>query len=738
LNSEKSELDRFLGTLNSAQREAVTSPDGPALVLAGAGSGKTRVLIGRALYLLAHERVNPGAILVMTFTNKAAGELQNRLRDNLGTNQELPWAGTFHGFCARLLRIYGAEIGLSRDFTIYDTEDSERVLAALLAEHRIGKESLTPAKLHVWISLLKNGGRLSYRDSMHKTAESLLPEYNSRLRESQAVDFDDLLSLPLELLVNNPDVRERLRRKYDHILIDEFQDTNRNQYDLALTLAKPQNNLFAVGDDDQSIYGWRGAEPKNILDFQHDLPATRIFRLEQNYRSTQAILDVANDVISHNRNRKEKSLWTEKEGGEKVVLRYASRAMDEANEVIGEIHQLARKRLYHWNDFAVLYRTNALSRNFEEVFIQQAIPYTLVGGVRFYHRKEVKDLVAYLRVLVNPNDEQAWRRVFSVPPQGIGDVTVRRLEELSRNTGLGLGDLLRTASALEELTAGARNKLNALVGKLDSIRQKIASLDLAKIVKLVLDGSGLRAFYAEQDAEDSEDRLANLAQLVEAARDRSIVHPEYDLSEFLTEISLVSDVDDYNETPDRVTLMTVHAAKGLEFPVVFIVGLEENLFPHKRSISDKEIEEERRLFYVGVTRAKERLYLTYSQNRSMNGMLEMQEPSRFLSDIEPAKLRGWTLPPPHRADFSSQDDNGFADSFNDSEFSFRQQSASKQDPVSLLIPYKIGDVVEHPEFGRGIVTAKSGEADSIKVRVAFEGMGSKLLAIKFAPLKKIR
>jgi len=729
-------LKQFLSSLNPEQRAAVGAPQGPVLVLAGAGSGKTRVLTGRAFYLVAHHRVSANAVLVVTFTNKAAEELRSRLRGYVGERGDLPWAGTFHSFCARLLRVHGEAIGLPREFSIYDTADTDQVLSEILAEHRIGRDELPPATLRSWISLLKNGGSLSGRNPLHRRAEELLPRYDERLRRAQAVDFDDLLRLPLEMFRSRPDVLETVQRRYDHVLVDEFQDTNTHQYELAKRIAAPQNNLFVVGDDDQSIYGWRGAQYRNVYDFQRDLPDAQVYRLEQNYRSTQPILDVANDVIAVNRDRQEKRLWTERVAGEKAVLRQVPRAVDEAHEVVGEIHHLRRTKGYGWKDFAVLFRVNALSRQFEEVLIGQAIPYTVIGGTRFYERKEIKDLVAHLRVLVNPDDEQAWRRAMRTPPRGIGDVTLKQLENEARRTGKSIGRVILSAEERSVLPKAAQNKLAPMAELVTTLKARTAGLGLVESVEAVLESSGLVGHYEQSDPEESEDRIANLAQLVEAARDRAREHPEFSLTDFLAEIALVSDLDEYDETPDRVALMTMHAAKGLEFPVVFAVGLEEKLLPHQRSVGTlAEIEEERRLFYVAVTRAMERLYLTYSQMRYVNGTLEFQEPSRFLRDISPEHVRGWSLPGRSSVREVEEDDDLVR---MHAELSATRGKRSRTVAAQALIPYRIGDVVQHPEFGVGVVTAKSGDLEDLKIRVAFEGIGSKLLAVKFAPLKKLQ
>lgn len=729
LSTKSSRLSAFLQKLNPQQQAAVSAPEGPTVVLAGAGSGKTRVLTGRAFYLMETGGVDPRAMVVVTFTNKAAEELRNRLRGYMGSS-ELPWAGTFHAFCARLLRQHGSVLNLPPHFSIYDTQDSEQVVTGLLAEQRIGRDALAPSQLRSWISLLKNGGRLSGRHPLHGRASDLLRKYDEKLRAAQAVDFDDLLLLPLEMFRTDPKLLEKLQRRYDHILIDEFQDTNRHQYELARDLASPQNNLFVVGDDDQSIYGWRGANSRNLLDFQQDLPGTKILQLEQNYRSTQPILDVANDIISAKKTRAPKRLWTEQASGERVTVRQTIHAAEEAYEVVGEIEHLMRREGYNYRDFAILYRTNALSRSLEEVLVQRAIPYSLIGGTRFYERKEVKDLLAYLRLLVNPDDDHACRRVLRNPPRGIGDVTMQRLAEAAQFSHCGMGTLLLSESKFAELPASISKRLAPLAERLQQLRNRIAGMDPVQAIECVLESSGLMEHYGSLDEVEAEERQANLQQLVAAAQDRYANDALVTLMDFLTEVALVADVDEYEEAPDRVALMTIHSAKGLEFPVVFVVALEDGILPHMRSReSQEELEEERRLLYVAVTRARERLYLSFAQNRYRNGVVEMQDPSPFLRNIAAEHLRGWTLPAGR-----AEREPFFGNRSNGSERWITERPSSS---VSSAVPYKIGDVVEHPEFGVGVVTAKSGDMSDLKVRIAFEGMGSKLLAVKYAPLKKL-
>ncbi|MBU1637988.1 UvrD-helicase domain-containing protein [bacterium] len=735
LRNSKRNLQAFLDGLNPQQRAAVTADEGPVLVIAGAGSGKTRVLTGRAFYLIAEMKVHPAAIAVMTFTNKAAGELQKRLEELLGNRDSVPWAGTFHGFCARLLRQYGDTIGLPRDYSIYDQADSEKVVAELLIERKYSRDEIVPSTMRNWISVLKSGGALSGRHRFHKLAAELVGDYDKRLRSAGAVDFDDLLLLPLELFRVNPEILSKLQHRYDHILIDEFQDTNRIQYNLARAIAAPQNNLYVVGDDDQSIYGWRGADIRNLIDFQRDFKQGQSFSLEQNYRSTQQILDVANDVIAAKNHHNLKQLWTEKTNGEQVVFRQHSRAADEANEVVGEMDALVNRQGMSWSDFAVLLRTNSLSRYFEEVLISQSIPYTIVGGTKFYDRREVKDLTAFLRVLSNPGDEQAWKRILKTPPKGIGEVTIARVVDRCRRTGMSFGEVIADAELLSDASTATRNRLEKLSNALSHIAEHNKQSSLSELAADVLRKSGLIEYYEEKFPEEADDRVANLYQFIEAAKDREAAHPEYSLSDFLSEIALVSDIDDYNEAANRVTLMTMHAAKGLEFPVVFAAALEDNLLPHSRSSdSIEEIEEERRLFYVAITRAQDRLYLSASETRALNGQLMFQEPSRFLRDIDPSRLKGWTLPREARSMmFEPTEEN-----YHTERPSYRSKSKNNSGlNGASLIPYKIGDIVEHPDFGMGVVTAKSGSLDSLKVRVAFEGVGSKLLALKYATLRKV-
>lgn len=735
----RASFQAFLKQLNAAQREAVIAPSGPVVVLAGAGSGKTRVLTGRVFYLLVEKRAHPDSLVVMTFTNKAARELKERIATLLGEDVQLGWAGTFHSFAARLLRIYGAEIGLQPGYSIYDSADSESLCAELLANGNISRDELSPSVLRGWISTVKNDGKLLGRHPFMKQVYEFQQAYDEKLRAAQAVDFDDLLRLPLKLFSEKPNILATLQRRYQHILIDEFQDTNVHQHDFAKQLALPSNDLYVVGDDDQSIYSWRGAKHRHIIEFEHSFAGAHVYRLEENYRSTQAILDVANDVIAANKVRTEKNLWTAHKGGEKVTLRTVERSIDEANEVIGEIVHQSRQEGRAWKEFAILLRTNGLSRQFEEVLVAQAIPYTIVGGLRFYERKEVKDLLAYLRITSNPDDDVALRRILKTPPKGIGDVTITTLEQAAKSVGTSLGSALCEPTLLSTLPRTAIAKLSPLADLLLSWRQESRVLPLDAFCEKVLDQSGLIPHYDQPGDPEAEERLENLRQVIEAARERARFMPGVTLTDFLSEAALVADADSYQDIADRVTLMTIHAAKGLEFPVVFVAGLEEGILPHQRSMGDNnDIEEERRLFYVAITRARERLYLSYAQYRTIWGSRDFQEPSRFLRDIEPAKLRGWTIPPERRYASAAIDDyNEFEmDAPRAAPRSSRAVSTAATASYHPVQSYKIGDLVEHPEFGLGVVTAKSGDAENLKVRVHFEGMGSKLLAVKYAPLKR--
>ena len=738
---EKDVHSEFLKSLNDNQREAVTAELGPALVLAGAGSGKTRVLTGRAVHLIRQLRVPPASIAVMTFTNKAARELKERLSTYLEGSIDLPWAGTFHSFCVRILRQYGQRAGLSRDFTIYDEDDSVRVVNELLREKQIVREGITPRQVRSAISRIKNGSRTDHRSPVTMVADDIYEQYRSRLSDANAYDFDDLLLTPLELMKKNEEFLELLQHKFDHLLIDEFQDTNQVQFDLACMIASPQDNLFAVGDDDQSIYSWRGANYRNVLDFGKKLKGARIFRLEQNYRSTQPILDAANDVIAASENRHEKTLWTNRKSGDKVTLRSYSRPADEANEIIGEIEFIRQKRGLGLKDFAVLFRTNAISRYFEEVLVQHRIPYTVVGGLKFYERKEIKDFIAYLRVIANPTDEQAWARVFREIAAGVGSTTIERIMSAARTHPLHCAAVM-DANWLEGVVSGApRAKVMEFVAKIALLREAVPNMTLSEIVDRALKDCGLENYYENQDDDEARDRLDNLRQFQTGAWERAQQFPELSLAEFLSELALVSDLDDLEEEADRLPLMTIHSAKGLEFPVVFVAGLEENLLPHSRSQESTEaLDEERRLLYVAMTRAKDRLYLSYAEARPMNGRLDFQTPSRFLSDIERSKLRGTGLPAKSTTRYVMDDEYANYERLEKPRTSapvLRKPGLARSAHSSNGVEFRIGDVVEHAEFGVGTVTAKSGDLDSLKVRVAFTGFGSKLLAVKYANLKKL-
>lgn len=728
----------FLSTLNNEQRNAVTVDTGPTLILAGAGSGKTRVLAGRAVHLIEHSRVPASSIAVMTFTNKAAQELRGRLAEYLSGKPDLPWAGTFHSFCVRLMRSYSNACGVPPDFSIYDEEDSVRVISELMHERQLSNEGVTARQVKSLISRIKNGGKFDHRNPIARLTEQLLEYYQERLRSAAAFDFDDLLLVPLECMKQNEAFRTLLQHKYDHLLIDEFQDTNQVQFELACLIASPQNNLFAVGDDDQSIYSWRGANYRNLLDFGKKLPGARILRLERNYRSTQQILDAANDIISASSHRHEKKLWTERISGEKVTLRSYGRPADEANEIIAEIEHIRQKQGLSLSNFAILFRTNAISRYFEEVLVQHRLPYTVVGGLKFYERKEVKDLIAYLRVISNPYDEQAWTRVLRELAPGVGQTSIDKLIGSCRGSSLGCSALLDVSWVVSTLSGSPRAKAQEFIARIVELRAISESLKLSEVVDKALVASGMETRYSELEDQDSRDRLENLRQFQTGAWERSQQMPELTLSEFLSDLALVSDIDELESNSDRLPLMTIHSAKGLEFSVVFVVGVEENIIPHSRSMESSEaIDEERRLLYVAMTRAKDRLYLSYSEARPLNGRLEYQLPSRFLSDIDPTRLRGAGVP--SRSSFryvSTDEERAISYSVPRTSRTLERQS-SLRGSVKSSIEFRIGDVVEHAEFGIGTVTAKSGDLDSLKVRVAFSGYGSKLLAVKFANLKKL-
>lgn len=738
----------LLDALNPAQREAVTATAGPVLVLAGAGSGKTRVVTYRVAYLLEQSQARPEEILAVTFTNNAADEMRGRVQQLVGTSA-LPWISTFHSFCARLLRREAETAGLKRDFVIYDDEDQERLLRGVLKEIGFDLTVWTPRSVLERISRAKTSSLTAadWAASANPKERELAPafeQYARRLAAAGALDFDDLLVRAVGLLRDQPDTRRRYQQRFRYLQVDEYQDTNRPQYELLRLLAGDRPNLCVVGDEDQSIYGWRGADYGNIFRFEQDFPGARVILLEQNYRSTQPILSAATAVISHNRARKGKVLWTERTEGPKVRLYEAARASEEARFVAETIWQY--RRTQPGARLAVLYRTNAQSRLFEEALRRYAIPYRVVGGFSFYKRAEVRDLLAYVRLARNPADDMSLLRILNVPQRGLGAATLEALVQYGRTHGASLWNALApVAAAAKGRTAKALQDFRALI---EQIREELARNPLSAVFRFILRETGYDEKLRQAGTEEALGKLENLEELIQAAEEGEERGEAPD--DFLDRAALVSDADEYDASAP-VTLMTLHSAKGTEFSVVFLTGLEERVFPHVRSLgSEAEIEEERRLCYVGLTRAQNELYLTWARQRRGWGSdyTEQAEPSRFLAEM-PAELveriggaeetqeTGWRYEPveetvwrPRRGrpkrPLKDWEEEAGARALTSVR---RQQAADAQFPV--------GSTVRHARFGVGMVVALEGMGADRKITVSFPGYGRKKLVERFANLERV-
>jgi len=730
--------------LNPEQRAAVEHGDGPLMVLAGAGTGKTRVLVHR-IARLVETGIEPWAILAVTFTNKAAGEMRHRLRSLLGTRADAMWIGTFHATCARLLRRYAQVVGLTKSFVIFDDDDQMKLVEKLLKETGLD-EQVSARTILSRFDRAKNRGvdpRSVKTGAFDDVVETVYPLYQAQLQKENAVDFNDLILKTLQLF-DHEDTARTLKVRFRHVLVDEFQDTNRVQYELVAKLSDATRNLTVVGDDDQSIYAWRGAEPRNLLDFDRDFPDATVVKLEQNYRSTQMILDAANGVIQKNRDRHEKSLWTEHTGGDQIEVYQAGDERGEAYFVAQSIRRMLDEGPYSPSEVAILYRTNAQSRVLEEHLRAARVPAKVVGAVSFFERKEVKDVIAYLRLLGNPAADSAFERIVNVPARGIGDTTVERLRAAAR-TGLGgLYDAARLAARGEVAGLGAapRKKLHAFVELIDGLKDVIAQgASVAETIIQVVDRSGLRAKLEADESSESRDRLDNLAELVTIASDFDEESEEpQTVDGFLERIALAAPAD--QAAPgEAVVLMTIHIAKGLEWPVVFLTGMEDGLFPSMREregvSEDAALEEERRLAYVAITRARHRLVLTHTRTRRVWGEIRLQGPSRFLDDIPPGCLAGPARPKviaprapaivdgnwnarPRRRPRASIDE--LDQRMPDEEPVFRVDD-DLEDPTV----FRTGDQVAHQLLGLGRVVAMSDG----KVIVEFAGAGRKTVLPRF-------
>jgi len=720
----------ILATLNPAQREAVEAIEGPVLILAGPGSGKTRVITHRVAHLIKLCGVSPHHIMAVTFTNKAAREMRERLEQLLGQAVEALTLGTFHAICARILRREGKAIGLDASFVIYDEEDQLSLTKQALEELNIDPKQYAPRALHSAISAAKSRllGPKDYAQRVNSYFEEIVSRiyqrYQELLSQGQAVDFDDLLMRTVQLFQDHPQILSRYQSKYVHILVDEFQDTNIAQYMLMKQLAGKYRNLCVVGDPDQSIYSWRFADLRNILSFEKDYPEAKVVFLEQNYRSTKTILEVASDIISANVRRKPKKLWTENEDGASVTVIESYNAEEEAQSVVNEIEKLISQEQISLRDCAVMYRVNAQSRALEETFLRYGVPYKLVGGTRFYQRREVKDIIAYLRLIHNPQDNVSLSRIINVPSRGVGQRTLSQLQSWAKAHDASLFEALKQVGH-NVIASEAKQSLplriaQALAGFDVLMAELIAQsreLSLSGLLDEIWEHTRYREYIL--DKEDGEERWENVMELKSVASEYDELDPEEALTAFLEKVSLVSDIDELDEKADAVTLITLHQAKGLEFPAVFIVGLEEGILPHRKSFDDpEELEEERRLCYVGITRAKKRLHLLRSYRRSLFGGSTANPPSRFLQDISPHLIspRGlWEVSPSPVANAYSQ---------------------PSPRPFSTLT-LKVGDHVRHSKFGHGIVMNCNPTRADQELTVAFEEAGVKKLLASLAPLEKI-
>lgn len=705
----------ILKSLNPDQQEAVKHVDGPLLIIAGAGSGKTRVLTHRIAYLIREHKVPPSGILAVTFTNKAAKEMKNRLNRLTGILSRQLWIGTFHSICGRILRHDIDKIGWRKDFLIFDENDQESLIREVIKELKLD-DRFKPQVVLEKISKAKNELKnpKAYEDTaLDFSAEKVAAAYRmyqERLFKNNAMDFDDMLMFTVKLFRESPETLESYQDRLRYINVDEYQDTNLVQYTLTNMLAKKHRNICVVGDNDQSIYGWRGADFRNILNFERDYKDAKVILLEQNYRSTKTILDAANSVIANNRQRKEKNLWTDNPGGELIEHFTAHDSHGEARFITDEIRKLADKYMY--NDFAILYRTNAQSRVLEEVFMQEGIPYRIISGVKFYERAEIKDILAYLRLIVNSKDTISASRLILNTIDGVGKGTLKKLEESGGKDNRSIFEVLQDIDKLE-LTAKLKKPLQKFVDTVNGFKFDLPNFSASEMIEKVINESGYRKKLEEEASPEAISRVENIKELISVAKEYEKNSDENTLSSFLLQVSLMTDLDTLDESAPAVTLMTLHSAKGLEFPVVFIAGMEEGIFPHYRSLLEPdELEEERRLCYVGMTRAKKRLFLTSAEERLIFGENWYNGPSRFLEEI-PAELI--------KADMAAKE---------------KEMIEIGAPAEEIDYHYNVGDTINHPKFGAGEITGLSGKGSELMIQVDFEAAGEKLLMAKYAPLTK--
>jgi DNA helicase-2/ATP-dependent DNA helicase PcrA len=754
-------ISPLLDGLNDIQREAVLHTEGPVLIVAGAGSGKTRALTHRIAYLIREENVSPFEILAITFTNKAAREMAERVEGLVGTGLAgKMWILTFHSMCARILRREHTHLGVPSGFTIYDDGDTERLIAGIVKDLDIDPKRFPPRQLAAAIGKAKD--RVLSPKDFSAMASNFYEEmvakvyvaYETRKHDAGALDFDDLISETVRLFRDHPDVLRHYQERFRYVLVDEYQDTSRAQYELVNQLAGRYRNVCVVGDADQGVYSWRGATIQNILDFERDYPDVQVFLMEQNYRSTGNILSVANALIEHNTQRKPKVLWTDAAAGELVVSFKANDEHEEALFVASEVERLREDEGHRYRDIAVFYRTNAQSRVVEDIFMRVGVPYRVFGGVRFYQRKEVKDVLGYLRLLVNPQDVISFRRVVNMPKRGIGDATVSAVESYARDEGIDVLEACRRVDEIPVLNTRAKGAVKGFVDIMAALRAHFDDgAGPARMVEFAGQESGYLLELETERTVEAQGRLENLQELAGVAMELAAREPEADLEAFLEQVSLVGEQDEYDEDDSTVTLMTLHIAKGLEFPIVFMVGMEDGIFPHFRSMTDThELEEERRLAYVGITRAQERLYLTHAWSRTLYGQTQFNPPSRFLGEIpqhlidaRESEIRrsspsryggggtsaggrgagGYTVVGLPGSDRETRVEPGWTPP--------RPHGVAKHEAPAI----QAGDTVRHDKWGEGVVVTTSGHGEDVEATIRFEEVGDKRVLLAYAPLTKV-
>lgn len=760
-------MQNLLEGLNDKQYEAVVNTDGPCLVIAGAGSGKTKVLTHKIAYLLEEKDVKPWNILAITFTNKAANEMKERVGNLVGEAAKDMWIGTFHSICVKILRRFIDRIGFEHSFVIFDTSDQRTLIKECLKDLQIDDKMFTDRIVQFEISNAKNDMKepeeyeaISKGDYRKEKIASVYRLYQKRLKENNAIDFDDIINYTIKIFKENEDVLDYYTNKFNYILVDEYQDTNKSQFTLIRLLADAHGNITVVGDNDQGIYSFRGADISNILNFEKDFKGTKIIKLEQNYRCTQNILNAANSVIKNNEVKYKKKLWTENEEGSLPTFHVSDDEYDEGRYIVEEINHLRREEYYKYSDFAVLYRMNSQSRAIEEILRREDIPYKIVGGLKFYERKEIKDIIAYLRLINNTSDNLALKRIINEPKRGIGKTSLDKIQAISEQTGIPMYNIIKEADqyGLARVYANAQS----FVAVIEDLISKKDEYTITELIKHTLKETGYTKAIEEENSIEAENRIENLEEFLTVAVQFEEEEAENDLSSFLEGITLSSDLDGMDEEEESVTLMTLHSAKGLEFPVVFLVGMEEGIFPGYKSIGEpKELEEERRLCYVGITRAKNNLFLTCSRQRTMFGSTSCNPVSRFVKEIPKAMLEG-------SSELGGETENKFKD--NNYEWSYGKTGSSKvvsykietsntrkepsfafksaesflaklnnkaQTSQADVSKYKEGQRIYHKRFGEGNISKIEPEGDDLKLDIQFDKVGHKRLMAKFANLEII-